>query len=137
MWKEVRVIIVGLGFTIVFFVLDKQIETMPTIATMTGYIVGGLLIIYGVVCIFVPTSKIWEVLMSIRFRTPIFRKLHKKDEETRRIFSYVAPDGSLEVILGFTNDGSRSVNNPCYSFLQRIFERYPLLNQIFSPLFFT
>lgn len=55
--------------------------------------------------------------------------------KTRRMFSYVAPGGSLQIIAGF-KPKSRAVNGPLYIFLQRLLEIFPFLKQILSPSFF-
>lgn len=59
----------------------------------------------------------------------------QKPLKTRRMFSYVAPGGSLQVIGGFKPKG-RSVNLPVFNFLRQLLERFPLLKQILSPYFF-
>ncbi len=74
MWKTFGSIISGIGVASVFFFLSKQVTEMPTGIAIVGYAVGGLFILYGVACVFVSPKKIWEVLMSIRLRSPLFLK---------------------------------------------------------------
>ena len=85
---------------------------MPTIVAMAGYTIGGLLILYGIVCMFVSLKKIWEVLMSIRLRSPIFRQLNKKSEETK-----VYLDENCIMIEGNVQGLSMAVDKLNYLFL--------------------
>jgi hypothetical protein len=59
-----------------------------------------------------------------------------KTIQNRRMFSYVAPGGSLQVIAGFSPK-TRSNNFSLYTILQRIIEKFPLIQQILSPYFFN
>lgn len=77
MRKELGAIIAGIGIEVIFLILNVQVKEMPMLIAIVGYIVGGLLILYGVVCMFVPLKKIWEALISIRLRSPVSMK--KKD----------------------------------------------------------
>ncbi|MFC2033805.1 hypothetical protein ACFLTT_00155 [Chloroflexota bacterium] len=97
MRKEYGAIFTGVGLEIVFLILSMQVKIMPAVYAISGYIVGGLLILYGIVCMFVPLKKIWEVLMSIRWRSPIFRQLNKKSEETKAKLS--TDEGEISRLL--------------------------------------
>jgi hypothetical protein len=74
MWRQIGAIIVGVGFEVVFLILNTQVKEMPIEIAVAGYVIGGLLILYGAVCMFVPLKNIWEALMSIRIRSPVFLK---------------------------------------------------------------
>jgi len=80
---------------------------MPMLIATAGYIVGGLLILYGVVFMFVPLKKIWEVLMSIQLRSPIFRQLNKKGEKSKAKVS--TDEGEISRLLEIAE---RQKDNP-------------------------
>lgn len=82
MRRELGAIIIGVGVEFIFLILSVQVKDMPMTVAVTGYTVGALLILYGIVCIFVPVTKIWEGFMSIRLRSPVFLK--KKDTVLNR-----------------------------------------------------
>ena len=86
MRKELGAIIVGIGIEVIFFVLSIQVKEMPQLAAISGYIIGGLFILYGVICLFTPVSRIWEVVMSVRFRLPFFLS-RQVDSQTENINS--------------------------------------------------
>jgi hypothetical protein len=101
--KELGIIIVGIGIEVIFFILNIQIEEMPQAAAISGYIIGGLLILYGVICLFTPLSRVWEVIMSVRFRLPFF--LSRKGDSQTEIIS--SPRWLQQVL---TNDKEELVN---------------------------
>jgi hypothetical protein len=74
MRKEIGPILTGCGIEVIFLILSTQIKEMPIGIAIAGYVVGGLLILYGVVCMIFPQSNIREIAMSIRIRSPLFRK---------------------------------------------------------------
>jgi hypothetical protein len=84
--KELGIIIVGIGIEVIFFILNIQIEEMPRATAISGYIIGGLLILYGVICLFTPLSRVWEVIMSVRFRLPFFISKQGDDQKENTIY---------------------------------------------------
>lgn len=86
MRKEHGTIIIGIGITVIFFVLSKQVEEMPQFVAIIVYIIGGLLILYGVICLFAAVGRMWEVIMSVRFRLPFFL-IRQGDSQTENINS--------------------------------------------------
>ena len=76
--KEYGSIIAGAGVAIIILILDNQIDEMPIGIAITGYVFGGLLILYGVVFIYTPFINIWNKLVGIRIRSPLFLKKNNK-----------------------------------------------------------
>ena len=70
---------------------------MPTIVAIAGYTVGGVLILYGVICMFIPLKKIWEAIIGIRIRNPII-SANRRVKRIHKGFTLAVSDSKFNII---------------------------------------
>ena len=111
--ENVRFIFVGIGINLIFLILNVTLKDIPTVIAIIVYIVGSLLILYGLIYQFTTIMKIWEVIMDIRFRLPFF--LIKRGESHKD--NIEAPSWIQEVLHSDKNE----LGNRIHIFRERWF----------------